>query len=70
VPHLGLDELTVQRTQRKVSTMMTQQEINELLQKRGISVSAFWQHAMGGDVAPLPKAVVLRLIRELKKRKT
>ena len=50
--------------------MMTQQEINELLQKRGISVSAFWQHAMGGDVAPLPKAVVLRLIRELKKRKT
>lgn len=44
---------------------MTVEEIHEMLDAHGVSGHDFWGHAMGGDRAPLPEAVVTRLLADM-----
>lgn len=46
-------------------TMMTIEQIVEYVAERGINIGAFWDHAMGGDVSPLPRADVVRCCDEI-----
>jgi len=45
--------------------LLSVEEVCDLLDRRGVSPSAFWSHAMGGDRAPMPWDVVQRMIVEV-----
>lgn len=42
--------------------MLTIKEVCLLVESRGVSLSAFWREAMGGDYAPLRRATVLSIV--------
>jgi hypothetical protein len=44
---------------------MSVEEIYDLLEQRGVSAGAFWDHAMGGDRAALPADVVEQMVAEV-----
>ena len=47
--------------------MISTRKIALIVASAGVSLKMFWAEAMGGDMAPMPLADVLRIIKEIKK---
>jgi hypothetical protein len=51
---------------RVAAKSLTIEQITELCKKKGVSPTKFWEEAMGGDRASLPKDDVDKIIRSLR----
>lgn len=45
-------------------TMLSVEQVAEILESRGVSAGAFWRHAAGGDQTPILAEDLDRLISE------
>lgn len=61
----GVDEGTLGERRMRASSTMSILEIGDYLRERRISPSKFWQEAMGGDMAPLPREDVVRIANKI-----
>lgn len=63
----GVEEAPRGRMRASDSTMSIA-DIGDYLRQRRISAMAFWQDAMGGDMAPLPREDVIRIANKIARR--